>query len=270
MSVYQKERPGYLRAALQSMLEQTLPPDEIVLVCDGPLTEALDQVIGESAHRLRVVRLPENRGLGYALAEGLSYCRNELVARMDTDDISVRERCAWQVAYLRVHPEVDVLSGTLAEFKGECQTAHEAKEHIVSYKKVPVSDQEIKGYIKYRNPVNHPCVMFKKSKVLAAGGYQPCSFFEDYDLWVRMYLAGHTFANLTETLLYMRVDEMYKRRGGARYGRAVVSFQTKLYRRGVISLPQYLSVTAARVVVSLLPDRLRGIVYSRRLRDNKG
>ncbi len=270
MSVYQKERPGYLRAALQSMLEQTLLPDEIVLVCDGPLTEGLEQVIDEFSQQILVVRLPRNHGLGYALAEGLRHCRNELIARMDSDDISVRERCAWQVDHLKAHPDVDVLSGTLAEFKGECRTADEAVEHIVSYKKVPVSDQEIKSYIKYRNPVNHPCVMFKKSKVLAAGGYQPCSFFEDYDLWVRMYLEGHTFANLRETLLYMRVDDMHKRRGGVRYGRAVVSFQTRTYRRGVTSFLQYLSLTAARVVVSLLPDRLRSILYSMRLRDDKG
>ncbi len=266
MSVYQKEKPAYLQAALRSMLEQTWPPDEIVLVCDGPLTEALDQVIEGYLPQLVVVRLPENRGLGHALAEGLKHCKNELIARMDTDDLSVRERCAWQIAYLREHPEVDVLSGTLAEFKGDHLDVEAAKEHILSYKKVPAADQDIRSYIRYRNPVNHPCVMFKKTSVLAVGGYQPCHLFEDYDLWARMYLAHYTFANLTETLLYMRVDEMHKRRGGLRYGGAVLSFQTKLYRYGVIGLPQYLAATSARILVSLLPDKVRKIVYSMSLR----
>lgn len=268
MSVYQKEKPDYLRAALTSIINQTLPADEIVLVCDGPLTQKLDQVIDDFLPKLKVVRLPENRGLGAALSEGLKHCRNSLVARMDTDDLAVRDRCRRQVSYLEKHSEVDVLSGTLAEFEGEALTVREAKAHVLSHKKLPVSDQEIRRYIKYRNPVNHPCVMFRKEKAAAAGGYRPCDLFEDYDLWARMYRKHCVFANLPETILYMRVNEMHARRGGFRYVKANWFFWNRMYRRKLLTLPQYLFVLTARSAVSLMPNWMRKIIYKVRLRNH--
>ena len=150
---------------------------------------------------LKVIRLAENVGLGAALSKGLPECTCEWVARMDSDDIAASDRCEKQMAYLQAHPEVDVLSGTIEEFQGNVGTEREARDFVLSTKTVPRTQEEVSSYIKMRNPVNHPCVMFRKSKVLAAGGYQPCPLFEDYDLWVRMYQNGCRFANLPDTLL---------------------------------------------------------------------
>lgn len=268
MSVYQKEQPEYLRAAIESIHNQTLAAEKIVVVCDGPLTEALEDVLGEYDKELTLVRLPENVGLGAALAEGLRYCSSEWIARMDSDDIALPDRCEKQIRYLMEHPDVDVLSGTLAEFGGEARTPQEAKKQVSSFKYVPETQQEVAKYIKKRNPINHPCVMFRREKAVEAGSYQKCPLFEDYDLWVRMFLKNCVFANLKDTILYMRVNEMHRRRGGIAYVRAILHFWTKMYRRGMISFPQYLYAVTGRILVSLSPNRVRKIIYDRKLRNH--
>ena len=269
MSVYQKENPEYLRAAVESVLGQTVPPEEVVLVCDGPLTEALDGVIAEYARQeiaFRVVRLPENGGLGKALNEGLKYCSCEWIARTDTDDLSTPDRCEKQLKFLEEHPEVDVVSGTIAEFQGDALDGKTAETAVISYKTVPETQKEIAAYIKQRNPLNHPCVMFRKASVELSGGYQQCPYFEDYDLWVRMYRNHAQFANLPDTLLYMRVDGMHQRRGGLRYAKCVIDFRVKMYRNQVITFGEFLPMTIVRVLVSLMPNSLRRFLYEKRLR----
>ena len=268
MSVYEKESPKYLRAALQSILKQTLPPYEIILVCDGPLTTGLEQILDEFSQDITLVRLSENNGLGKALAEGLHHCSCEWIARMDSDDISASGRCEKQLRYIQQHPEVDILSGTLAEFAGNALDEKEAERNILAVKRVPETNQKVAEYIKFRNPINHPCVMFRRQKVMEAGNYQPCHLFEDYDLWIRMYKRNCVFANLDDTILYMRVNEMHRRRGGLRYAKEIFAFWTKMYRRKIISAPQYICVVAARVIVSLLPNYIRKVVYDRKLRDH--
>jgi glycosyltransferase involved in cell wall biosynthesis len=266
MSVYKGESEQYFRGAVESMLAQTLPPDEIVVVCDGPLYEALDQVILSFADKIKVVRLKENRGLGQALAYGLQACTHEWIARMDSDDLSDPDRCYKQMTYLAEHPEVDILSGTIGEFNGGYTDAEEAREAVSSYKKLPLNHTDIVRYMKRRNPLNHPCVMFRKSKVESAGGYQPFHLFEDYALWVRMYLDGCVFANLPDTLLYMRVNGMYDRRGGWQYAKDIVAFRRWLFKKNVIAFPDFAAFTAARVVVSLMPGSMRRWIYKKRLR----
>lgn len=271
MSVYAKEKPAYLRAALLSMTGQTLKPLEIVLVCDGPLPESLEAVLLETEFSdvLKIVRLKQNSGLGKALARGLSECSCEWIARMDSDDISAFDRCEKQMRYLEEHPEIDVISGTIAEFCGEMQNETDVKEHISAWKKVPATQEEITSYIKMRNPINHPCVMFRRSKVLEAGGYQPCPLFEDYDLWVRMFRLGDQFANLPDTLLYMRVNNMHKRRGGLPYIKFIVHFWTGMYRCGMINFAQYSFALISRIVICILPNGIRKIIYDRKLRTCK-
>ena len=295
MSVYQKENPEYFRAALSSIFHQTVPPTEVVLVCDGPLTDALNKVVSEyeSCYSkdtprstrtdmndrvmpdgkrdmprtvFRVVRLTENQGLGKALNEGLGHCSCEWIARMDTDDLSAPDRCEKQLKFLEEHPEVDAVSGTIAEFQGEALDGKSAEKEVLSYKTVPKTQDEISAYIKQRNPINHPCVMFKKSSVELSGGYQPCPYFEDYDLWVRMYRDHAVLANLPDTLLYMRVNGMHQRRGGVEYAKAIISFRNRMYQYGLLNLAEYLPMTAARVLISLIPNFMRKYLYDKKLR----
>lgn len=274
MSVYAKENPAYLRAALYSMAHQTVPPQEIVLVCDGKLTDDLETVLEEvledkeMSDRLQLVRLEKNSGLGAALNEGLKHCSFEWIARMDSDDISVKDRCRMQLEYIGRHPQIDALSGTLAEFSGDALEEDEAKKTVMSYKKVPKSRDEIEAYIRKRNPLNHPCVMFRKSSVLRVGSYQPCPLFEDYDLWVRMYQDGAKMSNLDDVLLYMRVNEVHRRRGGVSYAKDIINFWRNMYRRGMITKPQYITRAGMRVIVSLMPNGIRKIIYEKKLREH--
>ena len=271
MSVYIKERPEYLYAALKSMIGQSWKPAEIVVVCDGPLTKELDAVLKRAEFQdvLKTVRLENNVGLGKALSIGLPECTCEWIARMDSDDISVAKRCEMQLLYLETHPEVDVLSGDIAEFQGDAGTEYEAQNHVAAIKRVPQTQEEVASYIKMRNPVNHPCVMFRKSKVLETGSYQPCPLFEDYDLWVRMFQAGAHFANLQDTLLYMRVNDMHRRRGGIAYIKPLCHFWTTMYHRGMLTFPQYSFVLLFRILVSLLPNKVRKMIYDKKLRNHR-
>lgn len=271
MSVYMKERPEYLYAALNSITRQSRKPSEIVLVCDGPLTKELEAVLEDIEFQgfLKIVRLEKNVGLGAALAKGLPECTFEWVARMDSDDVSASDRCERQLEYLESHQETDVLSGTIEEFQGDAQTENEAKSCVTSKKCVPQTQEEIASYIKMRNPINHPCVMFRKEKALAAGGYQPCPLFEDYDLWVRMFQAGCRFANLSDTLLYMRVNDMHRRRGGISYIKPICHFWTGMYRREMLGFTQYSFVLLSRIAVSLMPNGIRKMIYDKKLRNHE-
>ena len=187
MSVYSKENPAWLKLAIESIQDQTLPTSDFVLVCDGPLTPELDGVIAEKhcqmGEILMVVRLEKNVGLGNALNEGIKHCRNELVARMDSDDIAYPDRCEKQVAIFNKYPIVSICSGTVMEFSKNPET--------INCKRVlPEKNKEIIEFAKKRNPFNHPCVMYKKSAVEAVGSYQHFYLLEDYYLWIRMLMAG--------------------------------------------------------------------------------
>ena len=201
MPVYYKEKPEYLKQAIESIQKQTLPTEDFVLVCDGPLNAALDAVIDakqqEMGAVLNVVRLEKNDSLGNALNEGIKNCKNELVARMDSDDIAYPDRCERQLAVFNEHPEVSICSGIVEEFSSDPSV-------VDTRRIVPETNSEIAEFAKKRNPFNHPCAMYKKSAVQAVGSYQDFYLLEDYYLWFRLLMAGYQGYNLQEPLLHMR------------------------------------------------------------------
>ncbi|MFV0635185.1 glycosyltransferase [Mitsuokella sp. WILCCON 0060] len=264
MSVYHKEKPEYLRESMQSIYGQTVPTDDFVLVCDGPLTKELDTVIAEMqakfGKRLRVCRLLENQGLGRALNFGMKMCRHELIARMDSDDISRSDRCERQLQLFESHPEYSLISGIVEEFTG-------TKEHVYARRIVPEHQREILAFAKKRNPFNHPCIMYKKSHVEAAGGYQDFFLLEDYYLWIRMLQQGLQGCNIQEPLLWMRAgSDMYKRRGGWKYFLSQRHLLQYMHRTGFISGRQYLLGVFVRLGASMAPDSLRSLLFSKALR----
>lgn len=264
MSVYYKENPEYLREAMQSMFDQTVPTNDFVLVCDGPLTKGLDSVIEKMQKEhseLHVVRLRENGGLGNALNYGMKFCKNELIARMDSDDISYLNRCERQLEIFQKMKKVSICSGTIKEFV-------ENKECVENMRVLPEKNWEIILYAKRRNPFNHPCVMYKKSDVLAAGGYQDFFLLEDYYLWVRMLLNDCQGYNLQEPLLWMRTgSELYKRRGGWKY----VQSQGKLFRYmkvyGLIGNIECWRSLCMRSIGAMIPNKIREMIYKNILRN---
>lgn len=258
IAVYKKEQPENLRQSLKSIFRQELPPDEVVLVEDGPLTAELEQIVDDMAHKhpqLKVIRLEENRGLGIALSEGLQHCSHELVARMDSDDICMPKRFKREVDYMEAHPETDVVGSWVDEFLG-------SSENLISVRKVPESHQELQRFSHYRNPMNHPTVMFRKDAVVAAGGYRHCPLFEDYDLWARMMTRGCQFHNLQESLLLFRLtSQPFSQRGGIRYIRQEVSFWRRLHTSGYISFGRMVLNIIIRTLVRITPKMWRKYSY---------
>ena len=263
MSVYHKEKPEYLRQSFDSIYQQSVAPTEIILVEDGPLTPSLYEAISREEQRfpqLRRVVLPTNQGLGVALNKGLEACSYDLVARMDTDDISTPDRFQVQLAFMQQHPEVDVLSAWITEFDHE-------PSNVVGIRNLPEQHHDIFLFGKKRNPINHPVVMFRRQAVIKAGGYQPCYLFEDYYLWVRMLQGGHRFHNLQQSLLlFRRSPEMIRRRGGLTYARNEILFLKKLRETGYISTYRLVRNILQRFFIRLLPNCLRSFIDKHLLR----
>ena len=264
MSVYHKEKPEYLKQAIESIQAQTLQTDDFVLVCDGPLNPELDAVIAakqqEMGNTLNVVRLAKNGGLGNALNEGIKHCKNELVARMDSDDISHYDRCEKQLAVFNTRPKVSICSGIVEEFT--------TSPEIVDARRVPPEiNAEIVEFAKERTPFNHPCVMYKKSAVEAAGSYQDFYLLEDYYLWLRMLMAGYQGYNIQEPLLHMRAgSEMYKRRAGWKYAKTQMRLFKYMKDSGFIGNGQYIKSGLIRSGSALAPNWLRKLVFEIALR----
>ena len=264
MSVYHKEKPEYLKQAIASIQAQTLPTDDFVLVCDGPLNDALDAVIAkkqqEMGKTLNVVRLAKNGGLGNALNEGIKHCKNELVARMDSDDIAYQDRCEKQIAVFYKHSEVSICSGIVEEFT--------STPDVVDAKRVPPeAHEEIVEFAKKRNPFNHPCVMYKKSVVEAVGSYQDFYLLEDYYLWLRMLMAGYQGYNIQEPLLHMRAgSDMYLRRAGWKYAKTQVKLFKFMKEQGFMGEGQYIKSCVIRSGSALAPNWLRKLMFEKVLR----
>lgn len=265
MSVYSGESADNFRSAVSSMLNQTVCPDQFVIVCDGPLGDDLDAVLSDfmdadEAGLFDVVRLPKNVGLGKALSAGLDVCRNDCVARMDSDDIAFPDRCELQLEAVVAH-KLQLISGYVLEFASDTS-------NVVSMRKVPANQEEIIEFSKKRNPFNHPCVMFEKTAVLNAGSYQDLYRLEDYYLWVRMLAGGCRAANVPQPILYMRSDEgMYSRRGGIAYGISQVKLLRYMRSTGYIGTRDFVLMSAVRFALSIVPTFLRRAIYGRVARE---
>lgn len=263
MSVYYKEKAENLASAMQSIFAQTVKPEDFVLVCDGPLTEPLDKVIDKISadhSELHVVRLKENVGLGRALNEGIRHCKNEIVARMDSDDVSRPDRCERQLKVLSDNPQIGIISGTIEEFSDSIDV-------IDSRRTLPQTHDEIVKFAQRRNPFNHPCVMYKKSLVKAAGGYQDFYLLEDYYLWIRMLQTGAVGYNLQEPLLWMRAgSDMYKRRAGWKYAKSQRGLFKYMMSTGFINRKQYVENMIIRTGSSMAPNWVRRRMFYRYVR----
>ena len=261
MSLYYKENPEYLKESLSSVFNQTVKPNQIVIVKDGPLTEELDCVLNDYVTALpelyTIVPLEKNQGLGLALREGILHCKYELVARMDTDDIARRDRFELQLKEFEKDNSLDICGSHVLEFEGTI-------DNIVAKRTVPLDDGDIKKYQKRRDAFNHPSVMYKKSKVLEAGNYQNCLLMEDTYLWVNMFLHGAKGKNIDDFLLYFRVGkDMFERRGGWSYYKKYKQGRKKVYKTGYISWWDYRWTLMVQFIVALMPNKLRAFVFKK-------
>lgn len=260
MSLYIKEKPEFLRECFESLMVQTHPADEIVLVFDGTVTQELEDVVAEFSHNLPIkcVKLPQNRGLGKALNEGLQHCSYEWVFRMDTDDICVPERFEKQLAFIEQHPETIIFGGQIAEFNQDIQD-------IMAYRYVPTEAKDIVAFTQKRCPFNHMTVAYQKSAVINCGGYEDLQ--EDYYLWIKLVAQGQRVANLPNLLVYARVGNgMIGRRRGVNQAKAEWRLFKLKYRLGIQGMLSGLLTFALRFGSRLLPTSLLASLYQTFLR----
>lgn len=264
MSVYYKEKPEWLEQSIESMMNQTIKPNEFVLIKDGELTEELNNVILKYHKKFKeifnIVELKENVGLGEALKIGVQKCKNELIARMDSDDYSVPDRCEKEINKFIEDKELSIVGSSIAEFI-------DSIDNIQAYRNLPENDSEIKAYAKRRNPFGHPSVMFKKSKVIEAGNYRSYYLVEDYDMWIRMLEKNAKCYNFKEILVYMRVSEdFYKRRGGLKYLKSIMKFKREQYNKGFYGLKDWTISSLASIIICIMPNKIRDLLYRKVLR----
>jgi len=255
---YAGDEPAHVRRAFVSATaEQTLPPSEVVLVQDGPvpppLALELDRLAADCPVPVRRVSLPRNVGLALALQAGLEACTFEIVARADADDVCEPERFAVQVPM--VAAGLDVVGSAIAEFD-EDETVIEA------VRRRPTEAAAIRRFAAFHNPFNHPSVVYRKSAVLAAGGYQDMPLMEDYWLFARMIVGGAQVANVEQPLVRYRTGSgLYERRGGLRALRSDWRFQRSAHAIGLTTRPQMLRNLAQRFVYRIVPDSVRRWAY---------
>ena len=260
ISVYKSDNPIYFDRALSSITDlQTIKPDEVVLVVDGPVSKDIDLVIKKYEDKypfFNVIRLETNGGLGNALKIAVENAKYDLIARMDSDDVSVNTRFAEQLSFFVNNPDIDIVGGDITEFIGK-------ESNVVGKRSVPKSNYEIREYMKTRCAMNHVSVMYKKASVINAGGYQDWFWNEDYYLWIRMWLNGAKFANTGTVLVNVRVgEEMYQRRGGTKYFNSEKGLQDYMLQHNMINYITYLNNVGKRFIVQkMLPNKIRGCVF---------
>lgn len=261
MSLYIKEKAEYARACFESLLRQTVQADEWVIVEDGSLTDDMYLLLEEYEERypglIKRIHLEKNEGLGVALQVGLPECKNELIARMDTDDIAREDRLEKQLVEFQIDPLLDICGSQIDEFEG-------STDIIVTKRTVPTKHEDIIQYQKKRDAFNHMTVMYKKQSVIDAGNYQSCPFMEDTYLWARMIMNGCRCMNIDESLVYARIGhDMYERRGGWVYFKKYKEGKKKVLDTGYIGKIDYVMTVLIQFIVSTLPETIRGWLFKK-------
>ena len=208
------DKEEHFEDALKSVYDQSIVAKQVVLVADGPLSEGHNAIIRsyeEQYDGFMCVRLTKNQGLAVALNTGLVKCEWELVARMDSDDVCEKDRFSRQLHFMSSNPHIAVSSGKVTEYSSDLGK-------FIAEKRVPIGHREVLSFSKYRNPINHMACIFRKSAVLAVGGY-PEKFrkAQDFALWAMMLKAGYKFANLDANLVNVRAGEGFFERRGLEY-----------------------------------------------------
>lgn len=265
MSIYYKEKPEYFDLCLKSILiNQTVLPNEIVLVKDGKLTHELECVIKKYQNKFpgifNVVVLDNNMGLGNALNIGLEKCKYDIVMRMDSDDIAVSDRFEKQLKYMQAHKDVSALGGFIDEFE-------EDVNKIIRTKTMPCSYEEVVKFAKFRNPINHMSVCFRKKDVLEVGNYQPLFYLEDHYLWARLIVNNKKIENLPCVLVHARVGNGFvSRRGNKKYIKGWRELQNYLYKNKKINFLEKSRNLLGMYVMVYIPDGGRNYLYNNVLR----
>lgn len=263
MSVYSKVKTEDLFISIDSILKQTYKTNEFILIKDGKLTDEQEIVINNFIKKnniFKVIEFKENHGAGYAYNKGIELCTNKWAAIMDSDDYAVETKFEKQMEYLSKHKDIDMIGSNAVEFIGNI-------ENIVSTRIMPEINEEIIKFAHGRCPIIQPTAIFKIESVIKAGNYQHSPLTEDYDLYIRMIMNGCKFYTYQEVLYYVRTSEdFFKRRGGFKYLKPILGFKWKYYKKGFFNTKQFIKTFCSSLVVSLMPNFVRKIIYKSFLR----
>lgn len=256
MSVYAGEKAAFFERSMRSIFLQTMPANEFVLVCDGPLTAELEHVIDkytlDYASALKIVRLPKNYGLATALNYGLTYCSYDIIARMDSDDIATPNRFKFQ---LKAIENFDIVGCIVKEFNKKIGDGN-------SLRVTPKHQKDILKFARRRNPFNHPSVMFRKKIVQDVGGYEHFPLCEDYQLWVKILMNGAKAYNIQKALVHMRTgDGLYRRRGGYAYFKDMIKFRIWMRKIGFSSMLDFIYSITGHALSCFMPITVRKFIY---------
>lgn len=276
-----------------SLLAQTHPAAEVVIVSDGPVSAAVEEVVSTfsdayprltPAHSaVTLVQLPQNQGAAYAFQAGVEQAHHDVIARLDSDDAAAPERFAVQFSTLVASPQITALGTALMEVHNSAITTLPAPrwEEVTrasmdawhnlpqSLRTLPRTHDQLRRYVAINSPLNHPSVMVRKAPVLEVGGYVPAGqtpvpFMEDYDLWARLLAAGRVLHNLEEPLTFFRTsDAMFERRTGQHMLAAEWQLQRNLARYGLVSHPRAALNVGWRSAYRALPKSMLRKVYAR-------
>lgn len=264
MSVYTKEKPEYLKCSIESILNQTRMPEQIVIIKDGPLTNVLEEILQKYKNQysdlIEIYELKENKGLGNALQYGIEKCKFEYIARQDSDDVSPKYRFKEQMKVLEQNENIDILGGYIEEYD-------ENMKKLLSIRKVPLEMSDIREYIKKQCPFNHGTVIMKKQAILDSGNYNNTKL-EDYDLWARMFISGCCMKNIPVILGKNRTGKsMYKRRSGIKQIKKVLEIEKKLLHYRIINKRTYFYNIAIRSALAIFPVSIKHKIYTKIIRN---
>lgn len=264
MSIYSKVKPADLQISMESILNQTYKTNEFIIIKDGKLKSeqeiVLEKIVKDNKDIIKIIELKENMGAGQAYNKGLEICTNKYAAIMDSDDYAVSTKFEKQMKFLKKHKDIDVLGTNAVEFLGSI-------DNIISTRIMPETNEEIIKFAHGRCPIIQPTAVFSVESVRKAGNYQSSPLTEDYDLYIRMIMNNCKFYTLQEILYYVRTNEdFYKRRGGIKYLKPIFSFKYKYYKKGFYSFSDFIKTSLSSLIVSLMPNSLRRLIYKTFLR----
>lgn len=263
LNIYAKDRPAWIKQALDSVLSNTVRPTEVVIMVDGPVGKDIQAVL-EAAAKNKIVRIlshPVNIGRGAALGYAVPKCTYDLIALMDADDVCRRDRFEKQLAAFAANGDLAVCGGQIQEVDAETFAP-------LCERRVPLTHKDIKKYLKTRMPFNNVTVMFKKAAVLEAGNYKAFGMVEDYYMWARVLAKRKIVQNVPDVLVDARVGkEMYNRRSGWNYFHMNKLLFDKMRELGLVNFADYYYTLSVRFCVQvLMPNWMRSMFYKKALR----
>ena len=259
ISVYYGDEAEHFQLAVESCINTGFHFDEFVVVIDGKIKKEVRQYINELSQRnnIRVFQIKKNVGLAIALNHGLSIMKSDYIFRMDSDDISLKNRFFQQKQFIETNDNIDLLGGQIEEFDSKTND-------VVGYRRVPSEMKDIKRMIRFKNPFNHPSVCFRREAVIGLEGYRDYRFFEDWDLWDRMIYHGYNCANLPDVILRFRTNkEQLLRRHGYQY----LIFEFRFLKHRLIEKRMKINVFLLRFAISLfmrlVPIRMYNFLFKK-------